>query len=58
MDFGDDTEMMRQQQIERYRAGEFGPSLRDPLGLIIELFIGFLMAFFTALVMKREAPDY
>ncbi len=58
MDFGDDTEMVRQQRIANYRAGEFGPSLRDPLGLVIELLLGFAMAFFTALVMKREEPGY
>lgn len=58
MDFGDDTEMMKQERIAQYRSGEFGPSLKDPLGLIIELLLGFFMAFITALFMKREQPDY
>lgn len=58
MDFGDDTELMKQERIAQYRAGEFGPSLKDPLGLIIELLVGFFMAFITALFMKREQPDY
>ncbi|MFK7799894.1 MAG: DUF4199 domain-containing protein [Aureispira sp.] len=58
MDFSDDTQEIIEQRIANYRAGEFGPSLRDPLGLIIELLIGFFMAFLTALFMKREQPDY
>lgn len=58
MDFSDDTEAMREQIVANYRAGEFGPSLRDPLGLVIELLIGAFMAFITAIFMKREQPDY
>ncbi|MGH1336623.1 MAG: DUF4199 domain-containing protein [Aureispira sp.] len=58
MDFSEDTQEIVEQRIANYRAGEFGPSLRDPLGIIIELLIGFFMAFLTALFMKREQPEY
>lgn len=57
-DFSKDTEEIIQQKIARYKEGHFGPSLRDFLGIGIEIIIGFIMAFVTAFVFKREQPDY
>lgn len=57
-DFSNDTQEMIEQKIAKYKEGDFGPSLRDPLGIIIELLIGFFVAFITALFFKRDRPDY
>lgn len=57
-DFSNDTQEMIEQKIAKYKEGEFGPSLRDPIGIVIELLIGFFIAFITALFFKRDRPDY
>lgn len=57
-DFSKDTEEIIQQKIAQYKEGNFGPSIRDFLGISLELIVGFLMAFITALFFKREQPDY
>lgn len=57
-DFSNDTQEVIEQKIAFYREGEFGPSLTDVLGLILELLLGFVVAFFTALLLKRDRPDY
>ncbi len=57
-DFSNDTQEIIEQKIAKYREGEFGPSLRDPIGILIELLIGLLVAFVTALFFKRDRPDY
>jgi len=57
-DFSSDTQEIIEQKIAKYREGEFGPSLRDPFGIIIELLIGLFVAFLTALFFKRDRPEY
>ncbi|BDS12568.1 DUF4199 domain-containing protein [Aureispira anguillae] len=57
-DFSKDTEEIIQQKIARYKEGNFGPSLKDVLGIGLELILGFIIAFLTALFFKREQPDY
>jgi len=57
-DFSSDTQEMVEQKIAKYKEGEFGPSLRDPIGILIELLIGLFVAFMTALFFKRDRPDY
>ncbi|MBL4649536.1 MAG: DUF4199 domain-containing protein [Aureispira sp.] len=57
-DFSSDTQEIIEQKIAKYKEGEFGPSLRDPIGIVIELLIGFFVAFMTALFFKRDRPEY
>lgn len=57
-DFSSDTQEIIEQKIAKYREGEFGPSLRDPIGILIELFIGLFVSFITALFFKRDRPEY
>lgn len=57
-DFSSDTQEMVEQKIAKYKEGEFGPSLRDPIGILIELLIGLFVAFMTALFFKRDRPEY
>jgi hypothetical protein len=57
-DFSSDTQEIIEQKIAKYKEGEFGPSLRDPLGIVLELLIGFFVAFLTALFFKRDRPEY
>ena len=57
-DFSSDTQEMIEQKIAKYKEGEFGPSLRDPIGLVMELLIGLFVAFMTALFYKRDRPEY
>lgn len=57
-DFSTDTQEMVEQKIANYKKGEFGPSLRDPIGIVIELLIGLFVAFMTALFFKRDRPEY
>ena len=52
------TEEIFQQDLARFKAGNFGPSLTNFLGIGMELIVGFLMAFFTAIFFKREQPGY
>lgn len=56
--FENDTQEIFEQRIARYRQGEFGPSLKDVLGILIELVIGFIVAAVLALFFKRDQPDY
>lgn len=58
LDPNKDTQVVIEQKVARYREGDFGPSLTDVLGLVIELVIGFIFAAITALFFKREQPDY
>ncbi|MCH2020951.1 MAG: DUF4199 domain-containing protein [Saprospiraceae bacterium] len=53
-----DTELIFQQKLNDYRAGNFAPSFKNFLGIAIELIIGFIMAFFIALLFNRNQPDY
>jgi hypothetical protein len=57
-DFSSDTQEIIEQKIAKYKEGEFGPSLRDPIGIVIELLIGLFVAFITALFFKRDRPEY
>lgn len=57
-DFSSDTQEIIEQKIAKYKEGEFGPSLRDPFGIIIELMIGLFVSFITALFFKRDRPEY
>lgn len=57
-DFSSDTQEIIEQKIAKYKEGEFGPSLRDPMGILIELLIGGFVAFITALFFKRDRPEY
>lgn len=57
-DFSSDTQEIIEQKIAKYKEGDFGPSLRDPFGIVIELLIGFSVAFITAMFFKRERPEY
>ncbi len=52
------TEELFQQELAKFKAGNFGPSLTSFLGIGMELIMGFLMAFFTAIFFKREHPGY
>lgn len=53
-----DTQEMLEQRLAQYRQGEFGPSLKDVLGIFIELVMGFIVAAVMALFFKRDQPDY
>jgi len=57
-DFSSDTQEIIEQKIANYKEGEFGPSLRDPIGIVIELLIGLFVAFITALFFQRDRPEY
>lgn len=57
-DFSSDTQEIIEQKIAKYKEGDFGPSLRDPIGIVIELLIGLFVAFVTALFFKRDRPEY
>lgn len=56
--FETDTQEIFEQRVAQYRQGEFGPSLKDILGILIELVIGFIVAAVLALFFKRDQPDY
>lgn len=54
----DETELIFQEKLEKFRNNDFGPSLTDFLGLALELFMGFILVAVTALFFKRDKPEY
>lgn len=54
----DETEAIFQQRLAAFKEGTFGPQLTDLLGIGIELIVGFVISFVTALFFRRDQPDY
>jgi len=54
----DETEAIFQQRLAAFKEGAFGPQLSDFLGIGIELIVGFVISFVTALFFRRDQPDY
>jgi len=54
------TEEIFQQKIQQLREQDFSPSITDFLSVMsmVELLIGFVMAFVLALFFQREKPNY
>jgi hypothetical protein len=46
-----------EQQLEAYKKGFFGPRIFD-IGIMLELIAGFVLAAFSAFLIKREKPEF
>jgi hypothetical protein len=53
-----DTELIFEQKLADFETGNFAPRFTNILGVGFELVLGFFIAFFTALLFKREQPEY
>ena len=53
-----EMELIYQQNLEKFKAGNFGPSFKNILGIALELPFGFVISFAAAFFLKRDRPDY
>ena len=53
----DMTEEIFQQQLKAFRDGYFGPRLFD-VGIMLEIIVGFVISLITAIIIKREKPEF
>jgi hypothetical protein len=53
----DMTEEIFQQQLKAFRNGYFGPRLFD-VGIMLEIIIGFVISLLSAIILRREKPEF